>query len=498
VLNAYLLAFAVLLITGGRLGDMFGQRNLFVAGLVVFTAASAACGLAPSADTLVVARVVQGVGAALMTPQTLTIIVATFPASRRGAGLGIFTGITALAAVSGPTLGGAIVSYVDWRWIFFANVPVGVAALILTFPTVEDVHTGRRHSVDVIGILLASAGLLALVYGLIEGQRYNWGVVSYSVTIPEIMLAGLALLAGFVLWERTRAEPLFPLALFRNTNFAVWTVVSMAPWFTLSGMLLVISINNQTVLGMSALQAGLTGLPMTLVLAGIAPFSGRFTDRFGGKYIVVAGLALYGIGVAVIGLVDSTRATSFTFTLPLLVAGLGMGAIITPMTTEALRGIAPELTGAASGLLNTTRQLSSVLGAAVIGAVLQNQLATKMHAGAVTAAAQLPPSVRAPFVDGFTAAVGAGLAVGRGQSGGARVPAGTPPELAVKLEALIHDVFVSAFVTSVRPALLVAAAVPLLCALACLLLVSAGRTGRQADSTTVPAPAEAPAPLPGR
>jgi MFS family permease len=359
-----------------------------------------------------------------------------------------------------------IVSYLDWRWIFYVNVPIGVAAIALAFLLVPDVRTGRRQRFDVVGVLLASAGLLGVLYGLIEGQRYDWGEVAWGVTIPEIIAAGVVVLAGFVVWERFRPEALLPLSLFRNRNFAVWSALTGAPWFALSGFTLAFTINNQTVLGMSAVQAGLTVLPMTLVLAATAPFSGRLTDRLGGKYIVVAGLLVYAAGIVTLGAVDSVHATSFTFTLPLLVTGLGMGSIFAPLTTEALRETPPQLAGAASGVLNTTRQLGGVLGSAVVGAVLQNRLSAAMHDRAVAASAQLPPAARGRFVGGFASAVSGGLQVGRGQSGGIRVPAGLPGPLTHELQLLIHDVFVHGYVQAVLPSVLVAAAVPALGALA--------------------------------
>src|SRR5207253_2689057 len=199
VLNAYILVYAVLLITAGRLGDLFGQRNLFAIGLAVFTLASALCGLAQNSWELVAARIVQGVGGALLTPQTLAILTSIFPPERRGAAFGIWGGVAGLATIAGPTLGGAIITYIDWRWIFFINVPVGIGALIATFAIVPDLRPGRRQGWDLVGVALATGGLFGIVFGLIEGQRYNWGQVgSYWVTIPEVIGAGVVLLVIFI------------------------------------------------------------------------------------------------------------------------------------------------------------------------------------------------------------------------------------------------------------------------------------------------------------
>src|SRR6267143_677199 len=231
VLNAYVLTYAVLLITAGRLGDLYGQRNLFAAGLAIFTVASALCGFALDANQLIAARVLQGVGGAILVPQTLAILTSLFPPDRRGAAFGIWAGVAGLATLAGPTVGGAIVTYIDWRWIFFVNVPIGIAALVATFAIVPDLRPGRRHGWDVVGIFLATAGLFGVVFGLIEGERFNWGEIgSYVITIPEVIGVGAVLLILFVIWERVQAEPLVPLSLFEERNFAVsnWIAASLA------------------------------------------------------------------------------------------------------------------------------------------------------------------------------------------------------------------------------------------------------------------------------
>src|SRR5215831_5505596 len=195
VLNSYVLVYAVLLITAGRLGDLYGQRTLFAIGLFIFTAASALCGLSQNPTELIAARIVQGVGGALLTPQTLAIITSIFPPERRGAAFGVWGGVAGLATLAGPTLGGAIITYVDWRWIFFINVPIGIAALIATFLIIPDLRPGRRHGWDIVGIIVATAGLFAIAFGLIEGQKYSWGQIeSFGVTIPEVIGGGVVLI----------------------------------------------------------------------------------------------------------------------------------------------------------------------------------------------------------------------------------------------------------------------------------------------------------------
>ncbi len=457
VLDAYLLVFAALLIPAGRLGDVMGQRNLFVVGPALFTVASAACGLAQDPGQIIAARVAQGMGAAMLSPQTLALISIIFPPQSRGAALGIAMGMIGLAAVSGPTLGGLIVTHLSWRWVFYVNVPVGVVAILLSFLFVPEPRASKAHGLDPFGIVLATVALFAIVFGLIEGQRYGWGEIFSFITIPEVIGAGVILLAGFLAWEIFYPEPLVPLSLFSNRSFSVTISLGALTWFALYGFLFILIIYLQVVLGMSALRSGLTALPMTLALTLIAPFSGLLAGRFGARYILSSGLALFAAGIGAVATVASRDSGSLTFTLPLLVAGLGMGATFAPLTTEAMQEVPPALAGAASGILNSTRQLGSAIGAAVIGAVLQNRLTAELHERAVAASTRLPAQLRQGFVDGFSGAARRGLEVGRGQSGGVHLPQSLPPQTTHLLQCLIHDVFESAFVGAMRPALAVAA-----------------------------------------
>src|SRR2546430_2664547 len=282
VLNAYVLVYAVLLITAGRLGDLYGQRSLFAIGLFIFTVASALCGLSQDPAQLIAARILQGVGGALLTPQTLAILTSIFPPERRGAAFGIWGGVAGLATVAGPTLGGAIITYIDWRWIFYINVPIGIAALIATFAIIPDLRPGRHHGWDVMGIIVATAGLFAIVFGLIEGERYNWGQIgSYPITIPEVIGAGAVLMVLFIIWERYQAEPLVPLSLFADRNFAVANWISAAISFGLLSMFLPFTIYLQSARGFSGPVAGLTLAPMSLYATALpAAFRDQFVAAF--------------------------------------------------------------------------------------------------------------------------------------------------------------------------------------------------------------------------
>ena len=450
VLNAYILVYAVLLITAGRLGDLFGQRTLFAVGLFVFTVASALCGISQTVNELIAARILQGVGGALLTPQTLAILTSIFPPERRGAAFGVWGGVAGLATIAGPTIGGAIITYISWRWIFFINVPIGIAALIATFAIIPDLRPGRRQGWDLVGVVLASAGLFGIVFGLIEGQRYNWGqITSTVITIPEIIGAGAILIVLFIFWERFQTQPLVPLSLFADRNFAVANWIAAAISFGMLSMFLPITIYLQSVRGFSALTAGLTIAPMSLTSMVVAPFAGRFSDRIGGKYILMTGISLFTIGMASLAFVAGPDSTWVNFLLPTIIAGAGMGMTFAPMTTVAMRNISPRIAGAASGVLNTIRQLGAAVGSAVVGAILQNRLAISLHDQAVSHAAALPAAFRSQFIAAFSSVASNGFQIGTGENG-AKLPAGIPPAAAHQLTVLAHDVFVSAFIDAMK------------------------------------------------
>ncbi len=470
VLNAYILVYAVLLITAGRLGDLYGQRNLFAAGLAIFTIASALCGLSQDSNQLIAARVLQGVGGALLVPQTLAILTSLFPPERRGTAFGIWAGVAGLATLAGPTVGGAIVTYVDWRWIFYVNVPIGVAALVATFVLVPDLRPGRRHGWDVVGIFLATAGLFGVVFGLIEGERFNWGEIgSYVVTIPEVIGLGVALLILFVIWERFQAEPLVPLSLFEERNFAVANWIGASIAFGMMSLFLPIVIYLQSVRGFSALTAGLTLAPMSLTSMLVAPFAGRMADRVGGKYILMTGVFVFAVGFGTLTIVAGPDSTWLSFLVPAIVAGAGMGMTFAPLTTVAMRNIEPRMAGAASGVLNTTRQVGQAVGSAVVGALLQNRLAITLHDQAVSHASALPPAFRDPFVAAFSSVASNGFQIGTGENG-AKLPSGLPPAVVQQLTSLAHDVFVSGYIDALKQTLVLPIAVLALTAFSALLI----------------------------
>ena len=414
----------------------------------------------------------------MLAPQSLTLLTAIFPPERRGAAFGINGAVVGVSTVAGPTLGGLIVTTADWRWIFFLNVPVGIVAAAAALLLIPDIRPGIRHRMDVVGVALASAALLLVVFGLIEGQRYDW-----STAIWALLAGGLVVLGTFLIWEARqthptkqaswgpRGEALVPLHLFKERNFSLMNWTGGAMQFAMQGIFIPVTIYTQSVLGMTALQSGLTVAPMSLVAGIVAPVAGRLADRLGGKYLLMVGLAVFGGGAAWVTLSAATNSTSLQFTLPFVVTGLGLGLVFAPMTAMAMQRITPRDAAAASGVLNTTRQLGSVLGAAVTGAVLQSQLALALPGQARTASVQLPEPFRAGFVDGFRQAARSGLQVGRGQDGGAQVPAALPAQVRRQVLDLVHSVFASGYLAAMRPTVMVAVAVLALAALSCLVVV---------------------------
>ncbi|HET8626423.1 MAG TPA: MFS transporter, partial [Thermomicrobiales bacterium] len=357
-----------------------------------------------------------------------------------------------------------------WRWIFYINLPVGLVTLVLALLVIPDLRPGRRHRLDLTGVALATAGLFGVVFGLIEGQRYDWGTVWSFVTIPGIIGAGVVLLAAFVASQalRQNAEPLLPFAIFRDRNYTLMTVVLAAVGFAMLGLFLPLTIYFQSVLGLSALAAGLTIAPQALAMMLVAPLSGTLADRFGGKVVLIPGLTLFAAGMGYIGWIAQADSGRWSFLPGLLVSGVGMGCVWAPVYSIAMRDVEPRLAGVASGVISTIQELGGVLASAIVGALLQNRLALALHDRAVQDAAQLPAQFRGPFIAAFSDAAKGGLEVGAGQTGGALTPPpGLPAEVAQQLQRLAHDVFTHAFVAAMRPTLILPIVVVALAAMAC-------------------------------
>jgi len=460
VVNAYTLALAVLLITAGRLGDLRGKRNLFMSGVALFTLASLACGLAQDPAQLIAFRAVQGLGAALLMPQTLSIIAEVFPADRRGAAMGVWGGVAGISGALGPIIGGALITHLDWRWIFYVNLPLGVIVLALAAAIIPGSRRTVRHRFDTVGVLLASSALFCLAFGLTEGQRYDW-----NGWILALFGAAAVLFAGFLGHERGRQsdDPLVPFSLFKDRNFTLINFVGITVSFGVIGMFLPLTIYLQSVQGYSALKSGLVLLPLALGSFVMAGPAGILADKIGGKFILMTGLLAWAAALMWIVAAADVGSSWTAVAFPLFLAGLGAGCTFAPMATEVMRNVPARLSGAASGVNNALRQVGSVLAGAVVGAVLQAQLASSLTDQAKQRSGRLPAAYRDGFVDAFSKAESD---VNARQSAG--LPSGVPHDVADRMRALGGQVFGHGFVDAMGPAVLVSAAVLLTGALACL------------------------------
>jgi EmrB/QacA subfamily drug resistance transporter len=370
VINAYAMVFAVLLIPGGKLADYLGRRRIFVIGLVIFTAASLACGLSNSGGALIASRAVQGIGAALMLPATLSIITATFPVKERGLAIGIWSGVSGVALAIGPLVGGLLAQHAGWEWIFFVNIPVGVAGLFLTFWLVrESRDMSPDQRLDFPGLVLAGLGVFLFTYGLTEANSYGWG----STRIILCFVGGAVAIGLFVLVELRQRRPLLDLSLFKNPTFSAGNIGGMLMFLALFGQIFFSSLYLQAVLRYSAVQAGSTFLVATGCVAITAPISGILSDKIGARIPTAVGMAIYGVGMLGLSTVDAT--SNFWDLFPwLFIGGLGFGLIVPAITAAVLGSVSVDQGGVASGTMQAFRQLGGGLGVAIMGAIVASKV----------------------------------------------------------------------------------------------------------------------------
>jgi EmrB/QacA subfamily drug resistance transporter len=399
-INAYTLSFAVLLVTGGRLGDIFGRRRMFLAGVVIFALSSAAIGMAPTDSLLVAGRAVQGVGAALMMPATLSIITNAFPAHERGKAIGTWAGVSALALAIGPVVGGFLTESVSWRAIFFLNLPVAAGAVAVTlFAARESRDETVEKSIDVPGIATLTTGLTALVLALVEGNQWGWG----SIGILSLFATAVVGLSGFVYIETHSRAPMVDFTFFRSRQFLGANLVAFVVSFAMLAMFFFLALYMQNILGYSPLQAGLRFLPSTIVIMFIGPVAGRLTDRIGPRPLIVTGLAIVAASLAWQSqlAVDST----YLFLLPAFVAmGVGVALTMSPMSTAAMNSVDPAKAGVASGTLSMSRMVGGTFGVAALGALVAALGRSKLE--------QLLPSLPAGQREHLVDALGAGGGAG--------------------------------------------------------------------------------------
>jgi EmrB/QacA subfamily drug resistance transporter len=388
--NAYTLTFAVFLLTGAALGDRFGRKKLFMLGVALFTSASAAAALAPSANWLIAARAVQGFGSAIVMPLTLTILSAAVSPARRGAALGAWSGIAGLAVAMGPLVGGAVVDGISWQWIFWLNVPIGIVLLPLATQLRESY--GPDRTLDIPGLAFVSAGLFGIVWGLVNGNSHGWS----SPQIVGALAVGAALVVAFVAWELRRTEPMLPMRFFRNRAFAAANGASLLMYFGMFGSIFLLTQFFQTAQGYSPLAAGLRILPWTAMPMIVAPIAGALSDRIGGRPFMALGLALQAAGLAWIAAVTGPTVGYSSFVGPFILSGIGMGMFFAPVANVVLSAVRRQEEGKASGTNNAIREVGGVLGVAVLASVFA-------HAGGYGTAQT--------FVDGLVPAIWIGATV---------------------------------------------------------------------------------------
>jgi EmrB/QacA subfamily drug resistance transporter len=370
IVAGYALTFAALMLTGGKVADAYGRRLVFIVGIVVFTLASLACGLADSGEMLIAARVVQGAGAALMNPATLSIIAATFPPAQRGAAIGIWAGVSALALAIGPLVGGLLTEHLSWNWIFFVNVPVGVVAIAASLTLIDESRDATHERLDIPGLLTSGIGLFALTYGFIEANAYGW---SSARILGAFAIATVALVA-FVQLERHQRAPMLPLDLFRNRTYTGANTVILLVAMAMFGVFFFVSLYMQNILGFSAVQTGAAWLPMTILIILIAPIAGRTTDRFGSRALLTVGMILIAVQLLYFSRLD-VDSTFWTLLPGLLIGGVGMAMTMTPSAAAATRAVPVDKAGVGAAVLNAFRQVGGTLGIAVIGAVMAHEAA---------------------------------------------------------------------------------------------------------------------------
>ncbi|MDR3069160.1 MAG: DHA2 family efflux MFS transporter permease subunit, partial [Cellulomonas sp.] len=464
--SAYLLSFAVLLLVTGRLGDRFGPRPVFAAGMVVFAGASLACGLSPSIGWLVAARAVQGVGAAMMTPQTMAMITRVFPARQRGAALGLWGSVAGVATITGPLLGGLLLESVGWEWIFFVNVPISVVALWLTFTRLPrlDRHT---RTFDLPGVVLSVLGMFLLVFGLQEGETYHWGEVRWGITVWEMIGAGVVLLIAFGVYQAKRGDDaLLPMRLFTHRNFFLSNVGSAAVGFVMTGLFFPFTLFLQTIAGLSPLQAALVSLPGSAVSGIVAPFAGRASDHLPAKWVTGFGFAALAVSVVWTAAWISADASPWRLLVPNALLGLGTACVFSPLANLATSGLDQRTAGAGSGVFNTNRQVGGVIGSAAIIATLTSRLSQTIPSAARDAAQALPPQYREQFVAQFSHA---GSTMGSPMSS-VKVPPDAPAQAAEAIRAAATTAVSHGFATAVGQTLLLTAVVAAVGALACLFM----------------------------
>jgi EmrB/QacA subfamily drug resistance transporter len=415
--NAYVLSYAVFLLTGAALGDRFGRKRMFTAGLALFTLSSAAAAIAPTTAILIAARAAQGLGAAIVTPLTLTLLAEAFPPQRRGVAIGVWSGISGVAVALGPLVGGAVVQAASWHWIFWINVPIGIVLVPLALSRLAESH-GRSGRLDLRGLALASSGLFGVVYGLVRSQSQGWTSAEVLVALG----AGVLLVATFIAYELRTREPMLPMEFFARRGFAVTNGVSLAMYFGMFGSIFFLTQYLQNVLGNSPLQAGVKLLVWTGATMVVSPVAGFLSERYGSRLFMATGLTLQAVALGWMATTASIHQSYSTMIVPFLLAGAGMSLVFAPAANAVLSSVKAHQAGQASGATNAIRELGGVLGIAVLATVFTS------HGSYASPQA---------FVQGLQPALWVGVAVlGAGAALAAALPFSTRADAAAQVDTV--------------------------------------------------------------
>jgi len=466
IVNGYTLSFAVLMVTMGKLGDVFGRKRVFLIGLTIFTAASFACGITPNLGTLIFFRVLQGIGGSIMMPGTLSIITATFHGKERAQAIGIWAGISGLALALGPVVGGVLVQYVNWQAIFFINIPIGIVALLVGARVIrESSDPNAARSVDYLGVATLTASILSLTLALIEGQGWGWA----SGRILGLFAAAVIFFVLFVLAENWQANPMVQFGIFRSRAFLTANVITLVQTFGMFGTIFFLTLYMQNILGYSAIQSGIRLLPMSGMVIFGAPLAGRLVGRIGARPIVFTGMTFVSTGLLLSAL-RLTPTSGYTVLLPsFILIGLGIGFSMSPLSAVAMESVDRTKAGVASGVLGMVRQLGGVFGIALLGAIF----ATRSHTHVMSAVngLSLPDAAKAQII--------ANASLGKGSG----TLQGTDPALALR----IKDAVLGGVVSGLTDAMLIGA---IACAIGAALALTLTRPAEESETETVISEAE--------
>jgi len=472
IVNGYTLSFAVLLAVGGRLGDIFGRRKMFILGVIVFTFASTTAGFAPSNFALVASRVLQGMGAAFMMPGTLSIITDVFPPAERGKAIGTWAGVSALALAIGPVLGGFLTEHVSWRAIFYINLPVGIIAVLAALFIVResrDTTVGRQ--VDVLGVGVLTASLTAFVLALIEGNSWGWS----SPSIIALLAGAVVAMMAFIAIERRVKAPIIEFSLFRSRNFIGSVIIAFIITFAMMGVFFFLALYMQNILGYTALEAGVRFLPTTLVIMVTAPLAGRLADRIGPRWPIVVGMSMIAVSLYMFSTIEVGTTFSGLW-VGFVILGAGIGLTMSPMSTAAMNAVSKTKAGVASGVLSMFRMVGGTFGVAALGALFQSQAQVKLDQ-TLGATSGLTEAQRADFAHQLT--------------GGTAHLDGVPPEQMAKLTQAGHD----AFIYGLSHAMVLSVGVAVIGVLIAFLMIRDRGESMDEETETIPEGAGSAAPV---